>query len=134
MNETTQQVVKNTGLILYIEDNLSNIELVEHIISHQRPGIRLISNILGQQAVSLAADINPDLILLDLNLPDVHGTEVLKLLQQNKKTNNIPVVIISADAMPFQVEILMKAGAKEYLTKPLDVPTFLHTLDKWIKE
>lgn len=132
MSDTTQQAENKAGLILYIEDNLSNIELVEHIIYHHRPGIRLITSILGQNAMTLSADINPDLILLDLNLPDVHGSEVLTMLQENEKTKNIPVVIISADAMPHQLKLLMSAGAKDYLTKPLDVPTFLDVLDKWI--
>jgi CheY-like chemotaxis protein len=119
------------GTILYIEDNVSNIELIEQILSAQRSNIRLISNMNGKQAVQLAINFNPDLILLDLNLPDIHGLEVIKLLQTEEKTKAIPVVVISADAMPKQIEKLFLAGARNYLTKPLDIPTFLLEVDKW---
>jgi PAS domain S-box-containing protein len=121
-----------SGTILYIEDNVSNIELVDQILSVERPGIHLISNKNGRLAVPLAIENKPDLILLDLDLPDIHGTEVLMLLQNEVKTGKIPVVIISADAMPKQIEKLMNSGAKNYLTKPLDIALFLKTIDKWV--
>lgn len=120
------------GTILYIEDNASNIELVEQIIISQRPNVRLISNRYGNHAVSLALELEPDLILLDLNLPDINGDEVIRLLQEEEKTKNIPVVIISADAMALQLKKLLKAGARNYLTKPLDITAFLAEVDKWI--
>jgi len=117
---------------LYIEDNFSNIELVEQIIASQRLNITLISNIHGMETVQLAIKYQPDLILLDLNLPDIHGYDVLMLLQAEIKTREIPVVVISADAMPLQLAKLLKAGARNYLTKPLDVPAFLQEVDKWV--
>jgi PAS domain S-box-containing protein len=120
------------GTILYIEDNESNIELVEQILSSERSNIRLISNVNGKQAVSLAIEFTPDLILLDLNLPDIHGNEVLALLQSEQRTKSIPVVVISADAMPKQIEKLLKAGARNYLTKPLEISAFLVEVDRWI--
>ena len=120
------------GTILYIEDNSSNVELVEQILISQRPNIRLISNMHGKLAVSLALKLEPDLILLDLNLPDINGDEVIRLLQEEEKTKNIPVVIISADAMALQLKKLLSAGARNYLTKPLDVTAFLLEVDKWI--
>jgi PAS domain S-box-containing protein len=122
------------GLILYFEDNISNIELVEQVLINQRPGIQLISNTNGMEIVKLAAEFNPDLILLDLNLPDMHGSEVLELLLADSKVNEIPVVVISADVMPHQLEKLMKSGAKDYLTKPLDVFSFLKVVDLWINK
>jgi CheY-like chemotaxis protein len=82
----------------------------------------------------LAAEFNPDLILLDLNLPDMHGSEVLELILADSKVNEIPVVVISADVMPHQLEKLMKSGAKDYLTKPLDVFSFLKVVDLWINK
>lgn len=117
--------------ILYIEDNISNIELVEQILAIQRPNIQLISNMNGKQAVSLAMEHKPSIILLDLNLPDMHGSEVLKLLLENENTKDIPVVIISADAMHKQVNKLISAGAKTYLTKPLEVKEFLNIIDEF---
>ncbi len=122
-----------SGTILYIEDNTSNIELVELILLLQRSGIRLVSDIHGMQALPLAIEHSPDIIFLDLNLPDIHGIEVLRLLQSEEKTRSIPVIIISADAMPHQLEKLLQAGAEDYLTKPLDIILLLSIIDKWIE-
>lgn len=128
------KLANKTGTILYIEDNASNIELVEQVIANQRSGIRLITNMHGRQAMSLAIEYKPDLILLDLNLPDIHGSEVLHLLQSEKKTREIPVIIITADAMPQQLQTLLKSGAKKYMTKPLEIIEFLQIIDEFIKE
>ena len=121
------------GTILYIEDNKPNIALVEQILSSQRPGVNLVSNAYGKNTVKLAIEHKPDVILLDLNLPDIHGSEVIELLKKNETTRNIPVVILTADAMSMQHNKLLKAGAKSYLTKPLDVIAFLNEIDKWMK-
>ena len=123
---------EKTGTILYIEDNTSNTELVEQILLNHRPAIHLVSHTNGAQAVSLAIEFDPDLILLDLDLPDIKGFEVIKLLQAAEKTKEIPVVIISADAMPNQIEKLIKAGSKDYLIKPLDILAFLDVVDNWL--
>jgi signal transduction histidine kinase/ActR/RegA family two-component response regulator len=120
------------GTILCIEDNVSNIELVEQILSSQRPGLQLIVNTNGKTAVDLAVQYKPDLILLDLNLPDIHGKDVLTLLMADERTTDIPVIVISADAMPQQLERLLNGGAKKYMTKPLDVALFLKTIDMYI--
>jgi CheY-like chemotaxis protein len=82
--------------------------------------------------MSLTRSHHPDLILLDLNLPDIHGSEVLKQLQGDPATSNIPVIVISADAMPKQIEALLKGGAKSYLTKPLGIMTFLKEVDLYV--
>jgi CheY-like chemotaxis protein len=119
------------GNILYIEDNASNAELVEQILSIQCPGIKLITSELGLQAEKLAIEFAPNIILLDLDLPDIYGGKVLTILQENEKTNPIPVIIISADAMPQQIQKLLNMGAKDYLTKPLDILAFLNVIDEW---
>ena len=72
------------------------------------------------------------LILLDLNLPDIYGAEVLELLKAEERTCSIPVVVISADAMPHQLEKLLLAGVKDYLTKPLDIKVFLKIVDEFL--
>jgi len=118
------------GTILYIEDNESNVELIEQILTEQRPGIKMISTVYGEQGLRLAAENQPDIILLDLNLPDIQGDEVLMRLQTDKRTMDIPVIMLSADAMPRQVSKLLKAGAAEYLTKPIDVVVFLEVVDE----
>lgn len=130
--EPVQDMMGKTGLILYIEDNLSNVELVEEVLALQRSSIRLITHTHGSNAVGLAGELNPGLILLDLNLPDIHGSEVLKLLLEDDRTRSIPVVVISADAMSQQIKSLLDAGARYYLTKPLEVELLLKVIDEFI--
>jgi CheY-like chemotaxis protein len=136
LESTDAYGVTNTGLsdlqgtILYIEDNISNIELVEQILFAHCPNIRLISNMNGKEAVRMAKEYTPDLILLDLNLPDIHGSEVLDLLRIDPETGNIPIVVISADATAQQLERLKRKGADDYLTKPLDVKELLNMITK----
>ncbi len=125
---------KAKGTVLYIEDNHSNIELVEQVLTTHRPDIKLICNKYGKQTIDLAIENAPDLILLDLDLPDTHGSEVIRELKQHKQTKHIPVVIISADAMPYRIKSLMKSGAERYLTKPLDVLELLQEIDKYQKK
>ena len=126
------KLLPNTGTILYVEDNVQNAELVDEIIRNYRPGIKLITSIYGNTAVTLATEHKPGLILLDLDLPDMEGIEVLINLMADESIKSIPVVIISADATQHQIEKLMSAGAKDYLTKPLDINLFLQTVDVWI--
>jgi PAS domain S-box-containing protein len=121
-----------TGTILYIEDNIPNAELVKEIIKSKRPAINIIISKYGEKAVEIATYSKADLILLDLNLPDSHGSEVLGWLKADEITKNIPVVIVSADAMPQQAEKLLKSGAKKYLTKPLDLIDFLKVVDECV--
>jgi PAS domain S-box-containing protein len=124
------QETKHDTTILYIEDNPSNIELVEAIIEQHCPEIRLVTSIHGKQTLPLAKEYKPGLIMLDLNLPDMPGIDVLEQLLADDHTKAIPVIIISADAMPFQIEKLIKAGATDYLTKPLDIVQFLKTIEQ----
>jgi CheY-like chemotaxis protein len=118
--------------ILYIEDNLSNLKLVEQILT-RRPGFKLMSAMQGGLGVDLAREHHPELILLDVNLPDMGGGEVLRQLQKDPRTVSIPVVVVSADAMMGQIERFMTAGARAYLTKPIDVHRFLEVLDQCLR-
>ena len=114
--------------VLYIEDNLSNLQLVERVLS-RRPGVRLISAMRPQLGLELAAEHHPDLILLDLHLPDMPGQEVLRRLQAEPRTADVPVVILSADARPTLIEELLAKGVRAFMTKPLDVRELLELLD-----
>jgi two-component system sensor histidine kinase/response regulator len=114
--------------ILYIEDNLSNLTLVEQILADQ-PQVTLITAMQGRLALDLARQHLPDLILLDLHLPDMPGWEVLSELQRDDATRDIPVVIISADATSRQMQRLRAAGARAYLTKPIDVGEFFRVIE-----
>jgi PAS domain S-box-containing protein len=119
--------------LLYVEDNPANFKLIERALSH-RPNVRLLGAIQGSIGVELARQHQPDLVLLDLNLPDIPGEEVLRLLQADPRTAQIPVVVLSADATLGQIRKLLAAGVVDYLTKPLEVRRFLETLDKILME
>jgi PAS domain S-box-containing protein len=114
--------------VLYIEDNLSNLRLIEHLL--QRRHVELFSTQQGQLGLDLARSSQPALILLDLNLPDIDGHEVLRKLREDPTTRDIPVVMLSADATPGQIQRLLQAGVQSYLTKPLDVREFYRTVDR----
>ncbi|MCX6306396.1 MAG: PAS domain S-box protein [Bacteroidetes bacterium] len=131
-SKTGTGAIEKTGTILHIEDNIPNAELIEGIIGSQRPSIRLITTMYGELALDFAIDYQPDLILLDLDLPDLHGTQVLANLLAEPLTRSIPVVIISADAIPEKIEMLKNAGARDYLAKPIDITVFLNLVDRLI--
>ncbi|MEX2582587.1 MAG: ATP-binding protein, partial [Gemmatimonadota bacterium] len=114
--------------LLYIEDNLPNLTLVEAILA-ERPGIELLSAVQGRTGLTLALEHRPDLILLDLHLPDMHGDQVIRELLADETTRAIPIVIVSADATPRSVDRQSLAGAAAYLTKPIEVAEFLSTVD-----
>jgi PAS domain S-box-containing protein len=122
-----------TKTLLYIEDNLSNLSLIEHLLGDSSP-IKLISAMQGKLGIELAARHQPDLILLDVHLPDINGPEVLARLKAKPRTRDIPVAVLSADATQSQIKRLMSLGASEYLTKPLDVDHFLKVLDEHFSE
>ena len=120
------------GTVLYIEDNLANMNLMERILRH-RPQIKLLTALQGRLGLDLALQHHPDLILLDLHLPDVPGKEVLRQLREHPKTKDIPVTIISADATQGQIERMLAAGAQDYISKPLDVSEILTHLDQTLR-
>lgn len=117
----------HAATILYIEDNLSNLRLIQMLLEDS-PETELLSAEQGQLGIEVARARQPDLILLDLHLPDLPGWEVLDRLQADERTRDIPTVIISADATPRQITRLLAAGAKEYLTKPINVPDLLRVI------
>lgn len=116
--------------VLYVEDDMVNYTLVERILEF-RPGLKLVHAPRGLTGLQLAETSRPKMVLLDLNLPDMHGSEVLQRLQENPKTVDIPVVILSANATPSLIERLLTAGAKNYLTKPFDIDPFLAVIDEF---
>lgn len=117
--------------VLYIEDDPVNFTLVERILEF-RPALKLMHARSGGDGVEMAQTLRPKLVLLDLNLPDMHGSEVLRQLQRQPETADVPVVVLSADATPSQIERLLTAGARNYLTKPFDIDPFLAVVDEMV--
>lgn len=115
--------------VLYIEDNLSSLRLVESLL-RRRGQVQLLTATHGRMGLDLALEHHPDVVFLDLNLPDLHGTDVLARLKADPDTRATPVIILSADATKGQTERLLSAGAAAFLTKPIDVKVFLASLDE----
>ena len=118
--------------LLYVEDNPANVMLVEELIAC-RPDIRLLSARDGVSGVEMARASQPDVILLDINLPGISGLQVLEILAAAPSTARIPVVALSAHAMPRDIENGLAAGFFRYLTKPIKINEFMETLDAALK-
>jgi PAS domain S-box-containing protein len=115
--------------LLYVEDNPANLELVAQLIA-RRPDMRLLSARDGLQGIQLARDNQPEAILMDINLPGISGIEALKILREDPATMHIPVVALSANAMPGDIHKGLVAGFFRYLTKPIKFNEFMNTLDE----
>jgi len=118
-----------THTLLYIEDQDLNLRLVERILQ-PRTHYRLLTAMLGHTGLDLAREHHPDLILLDLNLPDMSGDEVLRRLKEDPATFAIPIVMVSADAMGERIRELIDQGASGYLTKPYKVAELVRIIEE----
>jgi signal transduction histidine kinase/CheY-like chemotaxis protein len=118
-----------TGHVLYVEDDDANIELVQRVIERDRPGLELETAMTGAEGVQAFAARRPDLLLLDLNLPDMSGEQVLRQLRSDPHTADVPVIVMSADATSLSITRLLQTGADAYVTKPLDLDRFLGAVD-----
>ena len=118
--------------LLYVEDNPANLKLIEQLIA-RRPDIRLLSARDGNTGIQLARANHPALILMDINLPGISGIEALKILREDPATKHIPVIALSANAMPRDIEKGLQAGFFRYLTKPIKIPEFMETLEAALK-
>jgi CheY-like chemotaxis protein len=116
------------GTVLYIEDNPANVRLVERLLE-QRPGVRLISADRGQLGLALAREHRPNLILLDLHLPDIGGSAVLRAIHQDPLLRQTPVIVLSGDTDPDLPTRMLAGGAQAYLLKPFDSRRFFTAID-----
>ena len=121
------------GKILCIEDNLQSLALIETLLQ-RRPGIQLLSSMQGQLGLDLARQHSPQMILLDVNLPDLQGLEVLQRLRASGSTASTPILMITADASELTQRSLLEAGATAILTKPIHIPAFFAHLDACLAE
>lgn len=120
-------------LVLYVEDNPANLRLVEEIFAF-RPDLRLLSAHDGHLGLELARAHRPEAILMDLNLPGMSGFEVLRQLRADPETTWIPVIALTANAMPRDIERGMAAGFHRYLTKPIDIDKFTEAINSTLAE
>jgi PAS domain S-box-containing protein len=114
--------------LLYMEDNPANMELIEQLIA-RRSDIRLLTAVNGTLGIELARAAHPEMILMDINLPGISGIDALKILREDPVTAHIPVIALSANAMPRDIELGIEVGFFRYLTKPIKVKEFMETLN-----
>ena len=114
--------------VLYVEDDSANMLLIEQIFARQ-PEITLLTAVNGKTGIEIALASLPNVILLDINLPDINGFAVMKILQSDRKTDRIPVIAVSANAMPLDVEKGLRAGFFRYITKPIRVNELMKTVN-----
>jgi CheY-like chemotaxis protein len=118
--------------LLYVEDNPANLELVEQLIA-RRPDLRLLSAADGNLGIEFARAYRPEVILMDINLPGISGITAMKILREDPSTEHIPVIALSANAVPRDIEKALEAGFFNYLTKPIKVDKFMDALDAALK-
>ena len=125
---TQRQADGASHTVLCVEDNPANLMLIEKLVA-RRPNVRLLSARDGQRGIELARAHRPDVILMDINLPGISGLTALRILAEDPQTASIPVIALSANAMPHDIDKGLEAGFFRYLTKPIRVSEFLQTLD-----
>ena len=120
---------KKIRTLLYVEDNQANMELVAQLIG-RRADLQLLRAADGMRGMTMARTHLPDIILMDINLPGISGLQALKLLREDPATSHIPVMALSANAMPRDIERGLEAGFFRYLTKPIKITEFMLALDQ----
>jgi CheY-like chemotaxis protein len=114
--------------VLYVEDNPANMKLVEQLIA-RCPDIRLVTAVDATRGIELARIAQPDMILMDINLPVISGIKALKILHEDPATAHIPIVALSANAMPRDIAKGLEAGFFRYITKPIKLKEFMDTVN-----
>lgn len=114
--------------VLNIEDNAANAAMVEQLIG-RRSDLKLVTAMNGKRGLELAISLQPDVILLDINLPDIDGRDVLKILLNTVRTAHIPVIALSSNAFLNQIEEGLQAGFFAYLTKPYKIDALMAYID-----
>ena len=133
LTETIAETIVPPGTsvctLLYVEDNQANMALVEQLVA-RRPDMRLLGAQDAMRGIAMARAHQPDLILMDINLPGISGMQALAILLEDPSTRHIPVLALSANAMPRDIEKGLSAGFFRYLTKPIRVQEFMAALDE----
>ena len=120
------------SLILIVEDNEKNMKLVRDVLQHK--GYETIEAMTGLDGVRLALERKPDIILMDIQLPDIDGITALGRIRTDPTTDRIPVIAVSASVMPDEQQRIVASGFDAYITKPINVKSFLDTVDKFARK
>jgi len=122
-----------SSTILYVEDNPANLELVEQLVL-RRPDLQLLAAADGNLGIAFARAYQPDVILMDINLPGINGVAAMKILRADPDTRHIPILALSGNAVPSDIRKALEAGFFDYLTKPINVDQFMAALDRALIE
>lgn len=114
--------------LLYVDDNLADLKMVEQIIA-RHPNMRMLTAVNGNSGIEIARVSQPDVIMMDINLPDISGFKALEILRSDPATAHVPVIAFSSNAMPLNIESGLEAGFFRYLTKPIQINEFMEALD-----
>ena len=118
--------------LLYVEDNPANLELVQQLLA-RRSDLRMLSAADGNLGIEFARAHQPDVILMDINLPGINGLDAMKILRADPLTAHIPVIAVSANALPRDIEMCIAAGFFDYLTKPIMLDKLVRKIDSALK-
>jgi two-component system cell cycle response regulator DivK len=121
-----------TQTILIVEDNELNMKLLNDVLTVQ--GYRILKAVNGTEALTMAGENQPDLILMDIQLPDISGLEIIKWLKESESTQAVPVIAVTAFAMAGDEARIRKSGCEEYISKPINLPTLLSIIRKLMPE
>ena len=125
--EEANRVLKR---ILIVEDNELHFRLLNDLLEVH--GYKILKTEYGREAVKLARNNSPDLILMDIKLPDLSGLDVTRLLKQDDQTKRIPIIAVTAFAMPGDERKALESGCDGYISKPVMIHSFLHTVRRFL--
>jgi CheY-like chemotaxis protein len=117
--------------VLYVDDNVHSLDIISRLF-HAKTDWRLITSTLGLEGVDIAVTLQPDMILLDLQLPDISGLAVLQQLRADVRTCDTPIIMLSAEAHQNKIDECIAAGANDYFVKPCDLSSFLTALNAFM--
>ena len=120
------------SVILIVEDNEKNMKLVRDILQHK--GHATLEAVTGGEGVRLAVEQRPDLVLMDIQLPDIDGIAALRLIRENAALDAVPVIAVSASVMPDDQHKIVTSGFDAFVTKPINLKAFLDTVQRFLTE
>ncbi|KXK12342.1 MAG: response regulator receiver protein [Chloroflexi bacterium OLB14] len=121
-----------SGRVLIVEDNMDTYELVRFIL--EKNGYEVFLAVNGRDGVNAATKQKPDLIVMDLSMPEMDGWTATRLIKQNKDTSSIPLIALTAHVLPGDRQRAVEAGCDEYITKPMDLLELVETVNRWVKK